>query len=382
MRTGLEVLLTRGVPALTGKRVGLVTNPTGVDSRLRSNVDLLRGREDLKLCALFGPEHGVRGEAQAGVQLDTCTDERTGLPVYSLYGEHHAPTPTMLDGLDAVLFDVQDVGVRYFTYLSTLLHVQRACAETGLDLVVLDRPNPLGGRQLEGPVLEMPWVSFVGAYPLPVRHGLTLGEVARLVAAEQGLPEPVVVPLEDWRRDDWYDETGLPWIQPSPNLPTLDSAVLYPGTCLIEGLNVSEGRGTTRPFELVGAPWVDPYHLLSRLEERSQPGVVYRATYFTPVASKHAGSCCGGVQLHITDRKGLRPVKLGLHVLAALQSLYPEQMEWVRSDNGRSFVDLLLGTDEPRRQIEAGVDLAEITPAWEVPLHEFEERRRPYLLYK
>lgn len=382
MQTGLEVLLSGEVPHLAGKRVGLVTNPTGLDARLRPNVDLLQESATVKLRALLGPEHGVRGEAQAGVEVDTYRDARTGLPVYSLYGATRGPTPEMLEGLDAVLFDVQDVGVRYFTYVSTLLQVQVACARSGVELVVLDRPNPLGGLDIEGPLLEPGFASFVGAYSVPVRHGLTVAEIALLAASEQGLPNPTVVPMRGWSRDNWYDQTGLPWVQPSPNLPTLDSVMLYPGTCLLEGTNLSEGRGTTRPFELVGAPWVEPYELRSKLEERDLPGVAFRAAYFTPVTSKHSGTSSRGVQVHITDRVALRPIELGLHLLGALHSLYPQQFEWRGASEGRLFVDLLLGSDRPRLQLEAGAEVEEITSGWAEPLRAFTDRRRPYLLYE
>jgi uncharacterized protein YbbC (DUF1343 family) len=306
VETGLDVIAAEGHPALRGARVGLLTNHTGVDRRLRSGIDLLRSRGDLQLAALFAPEHGIRGEAQAGAVIADAIDARTGLPVHSLYGDVQRPLPETLGGLDALVFDVQDVGVRYATYASTCLLCLEAAAEAGIAFVVLDRPNPLGG-EVEGNVLDPAFVSFVGAHPVPIRHGLTIGELARLVAAERGLPPPIVVPLRGWRRDLWHDQTGLPWVSPSPNLPTLDSLTLYPGTCLIEGTNVSEGRGTTRPFELIGAPWLAAHSLADELAGRNLPGVAFRPVWFVPTFSKHVGATCSGVQ--ITSSTGVVSVR-------------------------------------------------------------------------
>ena len=381
VNTGLHTLLERGHPQLDGLRVGLITNQTGVDSRLRSNIDLLHASDRLDLRALFGPEHGVRGDAQAGASVSTTVDARTGLPMHSLYGQTHSPTPEMLAGLDALIFDLQDIGVRYATYASTMLAAQESAATEGLLFAVLDRPNPLGGEQVEGPPLDPEFTSFVGAYRMPVRHGLTLGELARLAASERGWPEPVVVPMEGWSRASWYDETGLLWVQPTPNLPTLDAVTLYPGTCLIEGTNVSEGRGTTRPFELLGAPWIDPYELAAWLESRQLPGVLPRPAWFTPTFSKHAGELCGGVQLHITDRDALRPTELGIRVLHAIRSIAPDSFAWHVGGHGRHFLDLLIGSDAPRRALEGGTDPDAVVADWRDQAAAFEERRRPYLLY-
>jgi uncharacterized protein YbbC (DUF1343 family) len=382
MHTGLDTFLTEGLPELAGRRVGLITNPTGVDCRLRSSVDLLRASGALELVALFGPEHGVRGEAQAGVPVSGAIDRHTGLPVHSLYGETRRPTPAMLAGLDALIFDIQDVGARYATYVSTLAHAQEAAAQAGLRFVIFDRPDPITGTHIEGNLLDPAFASFVGVHPLPVRHGLTVGELARLFAAECGWPEPLVVPLRGWRRATWFDQTGLPWVQPSPNLPTLDSLTLYPGTCLVEGTNLSEGRGTTRPFELVGAPWVDPVRLAAELGRRELPGVVFRPAYFTPTFSKHAGVSCGGVQIHITDRQALRPVRMGIHLLHALHALWPREFAWQRGDDGGYFIDLLLGGNGPRRALDGGATPAEIIAGWRDAEGTFERRRRPFLLYE
>ncbi len=381
-RTGLDVLLEDGVPELEGLRVGLITNHTGIDRRLRSGIDLLHASDRLRLAALFGPEHGVRGDAQAGVKVGAATDSRTGLPVHSLYGETRRPTPEMLRGLDALIFDIQDVGVRYATYISTLAYAQEAAAQADLRFVVLDRPNPITGVRVEGNLLDPAFASFVGVHPLPVRHGMTTGELARLFAAERGYPEPLVVPLRGWRRDQWFDQTGLPWVLPSPNLPTLDTLTLYAGTCLIEGTNLSEGRGTTRPFELIGAPWIDPFRLAEELERRELPGVAFRPAYFTPTFSKHAGEVCGGVQVHIRDRESLRAAELGVHLLHAVRQHDSAAFGWRQGADGRYFIDLLAGGDRLRTLLDQGASVAEIIDPWIGESRAFAARRQPHLLYR
>jgi uncharacterized protein YbbC (DUF1343 family) len=378
--SGLDVLFADGGQRLAGRRIGVITNQTGVDRHFRSTIDLFHGSDRIELVALFGPEHGVRGEAQAGVKVAAAIDPRTGLPVYSLYGETDRPTPDMLNGLDALIFDIQDVGVRYATYISTMAHAQEAAAEAGVAFVVLDRPNPLSGI-CEGNVLDPTLVSLVGVHPVPIRHGMTVGELARLFAADHSWPEPEVIPMQGWRRTQWFDETGLPWVQPSPNLPTLDSVMLYPGTCLLEGTNVSEGRGTTRPFEFIGAPWLDPFALSEELERRRQPGVAFRPTYFTPTFSKHAQQLCGGVHVHIIDRVALRPVQLGLHILHAVRQLNAGEFTWRIRPEGGYFIDLLLGTQRPRQALDSGADVMEVTTGWREQAKAFMERRQPMLLY-
>ncbi len=381
VRTGLEVFLDEGLPALDGARAGLITNPTAIDGQFRSSVDLLRASSKLELVALFGPEHGVRGDAQAGVKVQAAVDQRTGLQLHSLYGETEQPSPSMLEGLDALIFDLQDIGVRYATYISTMAYAQAIAAAASLLFVVFDRPNPLRG-QIEGNLLDPAFASFVGVHPIPVLHGLTVGELARLIAAESGWPEPLVVSMRGWQRELWFDQTGLPWVQPSPNLPTLDSVTLYGGTCLIEGTNLSEGRGTTRPFELIGAPWLDPFRVAEELQRREIPGVAFRPSYFTPTFSKHAGVTCGGVQIHILDRAALRPVELGIQLLHSLRQLGPPEFAWRQGAEGRFFIDLLLGSDLPRRALDAGAGVADVTGSWGEQARSFETRCRPYVLYR
>lgn len=381
MLTGLDVLLDEGVPELAGMRCGLITNHTGVDRHLRSIIDLLLEHDGIALVALLGPEHGVRGEAQAGAEVSGAVDQRTGLPVHSLYGETLAPTPAMMQGLDALIFDIQDAGVRFYTYVSTMINAQEAAASAGLRFVVLDRPDPIGGMRVEGNMLDPGFASFVGAHPVPIRYGLTVGELARMVAADREWPEPIVVPMRGWEREWWFDQTGLPWVFPSPNLPTLDAMTLYPGTCLVEGVNISEGRGTTRPFELIGAPWLDPFSFAEQMERRDLPGVAFRPTWFTPMFSKHANVSCGGVQIHILDRKAMRPVELGMHLLHVLRAMAPGAFAWRTGRDGNHALDLLLGSDLPRRMLDAGDSVEQITAGWEEEARAFEDRRRPYLLY-
>jgi uncharacterized protein YbbC (DUF1343 family) len=292
------------------------------------------------------------------------------------------PTAAMLDELQALVFDIQDVGVRFATYVSTLWLVQEAAAEAGLPVVILDRPNPITGERVEGNLVETEFASFVGIHPLPIRHGLTLGELGRVFAVDRGWAQPLVVPMRGWRRGAWFDQTGLPWVLPSPNLPTLESVTLYPGTCLVEGTNLSEGRGTTRPFELIGAPWIDPFRMARELAARGLPGVVFRATWFTPTFSKHQGVCCGGVQIHVLDRAMLRPVALGIHLLHALRSHGPVDFAWREAANGTCFVDRLLGTDQPRRQLDAGASADDVILSWDTQATSFEERTQVHRLYE
>lgn len=379
VKTGLEVLLSEGVPEIASKRVGLVTNPTAIDRHYRSAIDLLHQSPTVDLQALFGPEHGVRGDAQAGVEIATSIDERTGLPAYSLYGNTKRPTAQMLQNLDALVFDMQDFGVRYATYLSTMLGVQEACAEHGRTFVVLDRPNPLGGA-IEGSVLDPAFASFVGAAKLPVRHGMTLGELALMMASERGWPRPVVVPMHGWQRTMWFDQTGLPWVLPSPNAPTLDTLTVYAGTCLIEATNLSEGRGTTRPFEFVGAPWLDPYALADALDDMNLPGVTFRATTFTPMYQKHAHLTCSGVQVHVIDRDAFRPVTTGVHLLATVREHSGERFQWIEGPQG-FFADLLLGTSITRIALDTGTAANEIVAGWHDDELAWSERRQPFLLY-
>ena len=323
----------------------------------------------------------MRGEAQAGEYVSTGFDEKTGLPIHSLYGETRSPTVGMLTGVDVIVVDLQDIGVRFTTYISTLAQVMTACAAHGTGVIVLDRPNPLGGALVRGNRLQAGFESFVGIHQIPTLHGLTLGEFGRLWARDTDLPEPRVVPVQGWDRVDLYDRTGLPWVLPSPNLPTLDSVLIYPATCLIEGTMLSEGRGTTRSFEMFGAPWIDPDALVGGLRRLHPPGLAFRPVYFTPAFSKHAGERCGGAQVYVTDRAVMDSVGFGVALLQLLNHVAPASFAWLPPANGRYFIDLLCGTDEVRHAVDQGTELRPIMDRWNADSREFERSRADILLY-
>ncbi|HEX7700292.1 MAG TPA: DUF1343 domain-containing protein, partial [Kofleriaceae bacterium] len=329
VQTGLARLASDGLPALAGKRVGLLCNPTSVDTELRHAIDLLRGK--LNITALFGPEHGVRGDAQDMIAVES-RDASTGLPEFSLYGHTEAsltPTAAMLDQIDVMIYDVQDIGSRYYTFVWTMVLAMRACAKAGKQFVVLDRPNPIGGVHVEGPAIEPGFESFVGLVSCPNRHGLTVGEIARWRHGVEKLDlELAVITLRGWERDMWFEHTGLPWVLPSPNMPTVDTALVYPGMCLVEGTELSEARGTTRPFELAGAPHLDGQKLAAALNAMELPGVRFRPAVFTPGFQKHAKTACGGVQIHVTNADAFRSYRTGIAFLKAAHDLDPERFAW------------------------------------------------------
>ncbi|MCL4543341.1 MAG: DUF1343 domain-containing protein [Chloroflexi bacterium] len=376
MRVGLEVLLTDRAEAVRGRRVGIVSNPNGVLPSFESIVSVLP-RAGAKVVALFGPEHGLAGAAQAGEHVGAAHDPQLGIPIYSLYGETRKPTQAMLTGIDTLVFDMQDAGARFYTYIFTMARCMEAAREHGLAMVVLDRPNPLGGLAVEGPVVQPELDSFVGAYGLPVRYGLTIGELAHLFNTVGGIGcDLTVIPLDGWRRSWWYEATGLPWILPSPNLPTVDSCFAFAATCPIEGTNVSEGRGTTRPFELVGAPFIDADQLAQALRGFALPGVAFRPCRFTPTFSKWQGETCHGIQLYVTDRGTYAPARTGVALLLALRHLYLEQLHW--RDEGRT-VDRLTGDTRIRVSIDHEEPLEAIEAAWQPGLERFRQVRRELL---
>ncbi|MBY0202611.1 MULTISPECIES: exo-beta-N-acetylmuramidase NamZ domain-containing protein [Paenibacillus] len=386
VKTGADVLAEGAShPWLTGgARIGLVTNPTGITADFVSTVDVCAGLVDAKLTALFACEHGLSGELQAGIPFPDSEHSRYGIPVYSLYGIHKKPQPYMLADVDTVLFDIQDVGVRYYTYASTLIEMMEACGESGKRLLVLDRPNPLGGMEVEGGLLKAGFESFVGAWATSIRTGMTMGELALLVNAEHHVPcELDVIAMEGWRRSMTFTETGLPWMMPSPNMPTVDTVRSYAGTCLLEGTNVSEGRGTTRPFEWLGAPWIDGQQLADAMRSHGLDGVYFHPVYMTPAFSKHAGERCGGVRLFVTEEKEFRSVETGLLLLHEIAVRYPEQFEWLEPPRkgSRYFIDLLTGGREVREIIGDGSSLFRLMAAWREQEKMWQERRRPYLLY-
>lgn len=375
-KLGIEVLLEDHKELISGKNVGLITNPTGVDQELNSIVDLLDKDPEVNLTALYGPEHGVRGDAQAGEYVDYYIDEVTGLPVYSLYGKTRKPTPEMLEDVDVLIFDIQDAGARFYTYIYTMALAMEAAKEQGIPFIVLDRPNPLGGTKVEGPVLDPAFASFVGQYAIPLRHGMTVGELAEFFNAEIGIGADLeVVEMKGWKRNTFYDETGLPFVPPSPNMPTLDTALVYPGTALIEGTNLSEGRGTTKPFEFIGAPFINSAELAGKLNALELQGVSFRAASFTPAFSKHSGQLSHGIQVHVTDREAYLPVETGLHIVKTIYDLYPDQVQLT------TFFNNLIGNDWISQGIKDGMTVEEMKERWQGDLKEFKKVRRQYLLY-
>jgi uncharacterized protein YbbC (DUF1343 family) len=368
------------------KRLGLIVHAASVTASLEHAVDALR-RRDFRLAALFAPEHGLAASLQDQAAVGTSRDPATGLPVHSLYGKNLAPTGAMLEGLDALVFDLQDIGVRYYTFIWTMLLALRACARARLPFIVLDRPNPLGGERIEGNWPDPAFASFVGLLPLPALHGMTAGELARYFNAVEGLGADLhVVPLAGWRRSMRFDETGLPWVLPSPNMPTLETATVYGGMCLLEGTNLSEGRGTTRPFEIAGAPFVDGRRLAVALNKKRLPGVCFRPLGFRPTFGKWAGQSCGGAQLHVSDPRRFPSFLAGLHVLQTARALWPARFRWkappYEYETRLLPIDILCGTDKIRLSIERQAPLASVARSWNRPLARFKQRRRSAILYE
>ena len=383
IEVGLSVLFREQSGFIEGQSIGLITNQTGIDSQFRSNLTLFAEHPKVELAAIFSPEHGILGNAQAGIQIASASGKGGQIPIHSLYGETRQPTPEMLDGIDALVYDIQDVGSRFYTYISTLLRAMSAAAANRVDFIVLDRPNPIRGDSVEGNLLQPAFRSFVGETAIPIRHGMTVGELAQFCQAELDAAPSLrlhVVPMHGWRRGMWYDQTGLPWVPPSPNMPTVETATLYPGTCLIEGTNLSEGRGTTKPFEWIGAPWIDPERWGDTLNNLCLPGVHFRPIHFTPTFSKYVDQACHGVQVHVTDRTQFKPVDVGLHLIATAQRDYSDQFKFIKN-RGRYFFDLLAGTDTLRLRLMARESATKIVQSWEAEVEKFTERCRPYFIY-
>jgi len=385
--TGLDVLLDERRSLLRGRRIGLLAHQASVSRRLEHAAVLLHDARGVRLTRLFAPEHGLWGAAQDHAPIAGDRDPVTGLGVTSLYGARREPTPAMLAGLEALVIDLQDVGSRYYTFVWTMALAMRACARAGVEVIVLDRPNPLGGDVVEGNIPDPAFASFVGLYPLPTRHGLTIGEAARWLALAHGLrPRLTVVPMRGWRRRMLWEDTGVPWVAPSPNMPTPDTARVYPGGCLYEGTNLSEGRGTTRPFEWVGAPYLDAHAYAEALAAVRLPGVRFRPARFIPTFHKWAGRLCGGVQIHVTDAGRFRPFATGLAIIATARRLAPRRFAWrmppYEFERRRLPIDILLGTDRIRRALERGRGIAELEREWAGDLARWKRRRAPVLLYR
>ncbi|MBI3005584.1 MAG: DUF1343 domain-containing protein [Ignavibacteriales bacterium] len=387
VKTGADLLFEKHFDLVEEKRLGLITNHSALLSNGKHLADALYENTKTKLIVLFGPEHGIRGDAPDGKSIQHGTDAKTGLHVYSLYGKINKPTPDMLQDVDVLVFDIQDVGARFYTFESTMSLGMEAAAEKGIPYVVLDRPNPIRGTLVEGFVLADSFRSFVGLHPIPIAHAMTIGELATLYNELGWLKNGVkadlkVVKMDGWRREMWFDATGLTWVRPSPNMATLKTATVYPGTCLIEGTNISEGRGTERPFEFLGAPYIDGKEWAQTLNSFSLSGVTFEPTDFTPreiphVTSnpKHKGLKCGGVFVNVWDREKYEPVKTAVHILASAKKLYPKSFQW------RNGLERLAGTARLRQSIDAGVDPAIVAESWKEELEKFSAVRKKYLLY-
>lgn len=387
IRLGLEKILGEDPKLLENLRVGLICNQASVNHSFRHSADLFHKNPSINLVSLFGPQHGIRGDVQDNmVETSHAIDKLTGLPIYSLYSETRQPTEEMLSDLDALVFDLQDVGCRVYTFIYTMANAMKACASFGKKMFVLDRPNPIGGLAVEGNTLERGHESFVGQYPIPMRHGMTAAELARLFNREFGINcELETVTMDNWNREDFYDETDAPWVMPSPNMPTVDTTVVFPATVYFEGTEVSEGRGTTRPFEIVGAPYIDADEYADALTAHKLPGIIFRPTNFLPTFQKHANHGCGGVFLHITDRKIFEPVLTGLVMVKTAFDMYPEEFNWKSGAYEYAFnrnpFDVIAGTTEIREMFESKTEPGAIKLSWQNDVKEFNQIREKYLLY-
>jgi uncharacterized protein YbbC (DUF1343 family) len=387
IKLGLERLLDERVKAISGARVGLVCNQASVNHSFQHAADLCHEHQKINLTALFGPQHGIRGDVQDNmIETGHAVDRRTGVAIYSLYSETREPTEEMLRDVDAIVVDLQGVGCRIYTFAYTMANCMRVAARTGKKVVVCDRPNPIGGEKVAGNVTEAGHESFVGQYLLPTRHGMTMGELARLFNDHFGIGcELEVVELGGWSRDLWYQDTDGPWVLPSPNIPTPDSCKVFPGTVHLEGTQMSEGRGTTRPFELVGAPYIDADRFAGALNEYRLPGVYFRSCVFMPTFQKHAGKACGGVQIHVIDRQMFEPVTAGVAIVKTAHDMYPDDFRWKEPPYEYEFernpFDVIAGTKTLREQIERGESLATIVDGWSAGVEDFMRIRQPYLLY-
>lgn len=387
-RLGIERLLDEKIGIIRGRRIGLVCNQASVmPDTFAHAADVFGASDEFELTTLFGPQHGIRGDVQYNmIETPHVRDGRTGIMVYSLYSEVREPTEEMLVDVDDIVVDLQDVGCRIYTFIYTMANCMRAAAKYGKRVVVCDRPNPIGGNSVEGNITEHEFKSFVGQFELPTRHGMTIGELARMFNEHFGIGcELEVVEMDGWSRDMWGDQTGLPWVLPSPNIPDMDTCVVFPATVHVEGTELSEGRGTTLPFFLNGAPYIDPQALAAELRKFNFPGVAFREAYFRPTFAEYTGETCGGVQIHVTDRDAFTPVIVGIAMVKTAYDMYPDKFQW--RQNAYEYVfdknpfDVVCGTDKIRKQIESGTPIAEIEADWAAGEAEFTSARAPFLLY-
>lgn len=387
--TGLDIIHKKWPKNLKYSDIGLLVHPASVNKKLNHAIDICTKSKKFKIKALFGPQHGIRGETQDNmIEWRGFIDKKTSLPVYSLYGNVRQPTPSMLKNIDVLVIDLQDIGSRYYTFIWTMDLCLQSCSKLNKSVVILDRPNPIGGHLIEGNVLNSDYTSFVGLKPLPVRHGMTIGEIANYLRNEfYPNLDLYIITIANWKRNMWFDETGLNWVLPSPNMPSPNTALVYPGMCLLEGTNISEGRGTTRPFEIFGAPFIEPETLLENLKELHLQGVIFRPMYFEPTFHKYAGKLCGGAQIHVTNREKYKPFKTGIAIIKVIHDIYKEDFLWklppYEYEYEKMPIDILAGTDRLRIMIETGEKIDRIEKWYSEECLNFNKRHREkYLLYK
>jgi uncharacterized protein YbbC (DUF1343 family) len=383
---GIDRLLSTERHLLDGRKVGLLCNPASIDARFRHSADLLFEQPGVTLGAIFGPQHGFRADLHDNmIETPHASDARRRVPIFSLYSETREPSSDMFSGLDALVIDIQDVGTRVYTFVYTMANCLRAAVKHHLPVIVCDRPNPIDGVDVEGNILRDEYTSFVGQFPIPMRHGMTVGELASLFNQHFRIGADLhVVAMDGWKRAMYYDETALPWVIPSPNMPTLETAMVFPGAVLFEGTKLSEGRGTTRPFELVGAPWIDGDHLAEAMNARRLPGVHFRPAFFEPTFQKHAGQTCGGCQIHVLDRKTFRPVRTCVELIAEFRRQDPGRFEWreppYEYEHEKMPIDILYGSEALRLAVEAG-EVSSLVASWPEEEERFRRVREPFLLY-
>lgn len=387
VRLGIEKLTKESIDSVKGLRVGLICNQASVDHRFRHSADVLFEHPEIELTTLFGPQHGIRGDVQDNmVETAHSTDSKTNLPIYSLYSETRQPNEEMVANLDVIVFDLQDIGGRVYTFIYTMANAMSACAKYGKKMIVCDRPNPINGTDIEGNLLELGHESFVGQFPIPMRHGMTVGELAKLFNEEFRINcDLEIIEIDGWNRDLYFDEIDLHWVIPSPNMPTVDTAVVFPGTVYFEGTQVSEGRGTTRPFEFIGAPYIDPVVYADVLQSLQLPGAVFRPTKFLPTFQKYHNEVCGGVFVHVTNRDIFEPVITGIAMVKTIFDRYPNDFAWKEPPYeyvyDRNPFDVIAGTAKLRESFEQGLTIDEIKESWRRDEKEFSDLREKYLIY-
>lgn len=384
MKTGLDVFLDTYTQQFKGAKIGLVTNSTGINCDLRRNIDLFL-EKGLRITKLFGPEHGVFGAAPDGAKVADFVDPKYKIPVYSLYGENLRPTAQMLEDIDVMIYDIQDVGLRFYTYIYTMAYCMEECAKHSIKFIVLDRPNPLCCQIVEGPTIEKEFNSFVGGYGLALRYGLTIGEVATYLNSEYKMnADLMVVPMKDYKRSFFYDDTDLLWNTPSPNLPSLEHTILYCGFCLLEGVNLSVGRGTVHPFKYIGAPWIDSEKLYNQMRKLNHQGVMFRERVFVPAAFKLHNHVCNGLEFFVTDKHKIKPLNLAIDLISVLKALHPQSFSWdsyVHDNTTRYYFDLLIGSDFYRKAIEDGATSKDLESIWQKQANEFSRLSTKFFLY-